>query len=176
MKKKKKKEGRQRKGKLEQTKRADRAATYLDAALQKQERPTRQLGNDPALWMHEQKCALYRAPPPLPPNFSHLPALVATDLATFHSLEYPFSLSQMFLIFVRPLRWNKTTGVKEVPNFYPRTRRLWPIATFSFAINAFNQRGFIKSEHRQKCCSLDVWNVDRASSCWKNIKKGMLAM
>ena len=36
--------------KLEQTKRADRAAaTYLDAALQKQERPTRQLGNDPAL-------------------------------------------------------------------------------------------------------------------------------
>lgn len=36
--------------KLEQTKRADcAAATYLDAALQKQERPTRQLGNDPAL-------------------------------------------------------------------------------------------------------------------------------
>lgn len=49
MKKRKKKEGRQRKEKLEQTKRADRAATYLDAALQKQERPTRQLGNDPAL-------------------------------------------------------------------------------------------------------------------------------
>lgn len=35
--------------KLEQTKRGDRAATYLGAALQKQERPTRQLGNDPAL-------------------------------------------------------------------------------------------------------------------------------
>ena len=162
MKKRKKKEGRQRKEKLEQTKRADRAATYLDAALQKQERPTRQLGNDPALWMHEQKCALYRAPPPLPPNFSHLPALVATDLATFHSLEYPFSLSQMFLIFVRPLLWNKTTGVKETPNFYSR---LWPIATFWFAINAFNERRFIESEHRQKRCLLDVWNVGRTSSC-----------
>lgn len=162
MKKRKKKEGRQRKEKLEQTKRADRAATYLDAALQKQERPTRQLGNDPALWMHEQKCALYRAPPPLPSNFSHLPALVATDLATFHSLEYPFSLSQMFLIFVRPLLWNKTTGVKETPNFYPR---LWPIATFWFAINAFNERRFIESEHRQKRCLLDVWNVGRTSSC-----------
>lgn len=162
MKKRKKKEGRQRKEKLEQTKRADRAATYLDAALQKQERPTRQLGNDPALWMHEQKCALYRAPPPLPPNFSHLPALVATDLATFHSLEYPFSLSQMFLIFVRPLLWNKTTDVKETPNFYPR---LWPIATFWFAINAFNERRFIESEHRQKRCLLDVWNVGRTSSC-----------
>lgn len=162
MKKRKKKEGRQRKEKLEQTKRADRAATYLDAALQKQERPTRQLGNDPALWMHEQKCALYRAPPPLPSNFSHLPALVATDLTTFHSLEYPFSLSQMFLIFVRPLRWNKTTGVKETPNFYSR---LWPIATFWFAINAFNERRFIESEHRQKRCLLDVWNVGRTSSC-----------
>lgn len=162
MKKRKKKEGRQRKEKLEQTKRADRAATYLDAALQKQERPTRQLGNDPALWMHEQKCALYRAPPPLPSNFSHLPALVATDLTTFHSLEYPFSLSQMFLIFVRPLLWNKTTGVKETPNFYPR---LWPIATFWFAINAFNERRFIESEHRQKRCLLDVWNVGRTSSC-----------
>lgn len=66
------------------------------------ERPTRQLGNDPALWMREQKCALRPCLPRLAPNFSHLPALVpTTDLATFHSLEYPFSLSQMFLIFVR---------------------------------------------------------------------------